>query len=95
VAQAEIMVKYGAQIIDIGGESTRPGAIFVPAEEEIARVVPVITAVRGMSDVAISIDTRKAAVAQAALSAGADLVNDVSALQFDPEMAQICADAGA
>jgi dihydropteroate synthase len=94
VAQAKKMIKDGAQVIDIGGESTRPGASFVSAEEEIARVVPVIKALRRDSDVAISIDTRKAEVARAAVAAGANLVNDVSAFQFDPAMAQTCAVEG-
>jgi len=84
-----------ADIIDIGGESTRPGARTVPVAEEIARVVPVIEAARGEGiAVPISIDTRKAAVAEAALDAGADLVNDVSALAFDPAMAGLVAERG-
>ncbi len=84
-----------ADIIDIGGESTRPGAETVQAAEEIARVVPVIESARceGIT-VPISIDTRKAVVAEAALDAGADMVNDVSALAFDPEMAGLVAERG-
>lgn len=89
-AQAEAMA--AADILDVGGESTRPGADYVPAEEEIARVRPVIEALRGRR---LSIDTRKAAVARAALDAGAELVNDVSALTHDAEMAQVVADSGA
>ncbi|RMH44759.1 MAG: dihydropteroate synthase [Alphaproteobacteria bacterium] len=81
-----------ADIIDIGGESTRPGASTVPVDEEMARTVPVIAALRGAGvAVPISIDTRKAPVAKAALEAGATMVNDVSALCFDPEMAAVVA----
>lgn len=84
-----------ADILDIGGESTRPGAEEVPVAEEIARVVPVIAAIRDAGIATpISVDTRKAAVAGAALAAGADMVNDVSALGFDPEMAPLVAAAG-
>ena len=84
-----------ADILDIGGESTRPGAEEVPVAQEIARVVPVIEAIRGAGlTTPISIDTRKAAVAEAALAAGADMVNDVSALSFDPEMASLVAERG-
>lgn len=82
----------GAAILDVGGESTRPGARELPPDEERARVVPVIAAIRAADpEVAISIDTRKAAVAAAALDAGADLVNDVSGLAFDPAMAGLVA----
>lgn len=85
----------GADIIDIGGESTRPGADFVPDAQEIARTAPVIAALRaGGLDAPISIDTRKAAVARAAFDAGASVLNDVTALQFDPAMAQLAAEAG-
>ena len=84
-----------ADILDIGGESTRPGAEEVSVSAEISRVVPVIAAIRGAGiTTPISVDTRKAAVAQAALAAGADLINDVSALRHDPEMAQVVAGAG-
>lgn len=85
VEQAHGLAKDGANIIDIGGESTRPGADFVDANKEIRRTVPVIEAVRAGLDVPISIDTRKAAVAKAAISAGASVFNDVSALSFDPD----------
>lgn len=85
------MVAAGAAIIDIGGESTRPGAAFVPEEAEITRTAPVIAALRGDSDVPISIDTRKASVARAALEAGASLVNDVSGFTFDAALAPLCA----
>ncbi|MEN8840418.1 MAG: dihydropteroate synthase [Octadecabacter sp.] len=95
LAQAHAMVADGADIIDIGGESTRPGAVTVDVEEEIARTAPVIAAMRAGSAVAISIDTRKASVAQAALDAGASLVNDVAALTFDPDMARVAAKSNA
>jgi dihydropteroate synthase len=83
------MVEAGADIIDVGGESTRPGAEPVPTKEEISRVVPVIEEI-GDLDAAISIDTRKADVARAALEAGADILNDVSGLE-DPEMRHLAA----
>ena len=85
----------GAEIIDIGGESTRPGAVEVAAAEEIARTEPVIAALRagGLAQ-PISIDSRKVLVVRAALAAGAGIVNDVTALQFDPEMAGVVAEAG-
>ncbi|MGR3433620.1 MAG: dihydropteroate synthase [Shimia sp.] len=89
------LVAEGADILDIGGESTRPGAAEVPADQEIARTGPVIEALRARSSVPISIDTRKAAVARAALAAGADMVNDVSALRFDPNLAGVAAGARA
>ncbi|MBX0324458.1 dihydropteroate synthase [Halomicroarcula sp. F13] len=90
VERAEEMVAAGADILDVGGESTRPGADPVPASEEIDRVVPVIETLSSL-DVPISVDTRKAAVADAALDAGADIVNDVSGLS-DPEMRFVVAD---
>lgn len=80
------MAADGADIIDIGGESSRPGATPVEADEELSRVVPVIELVRRASDVLISIDTTKARVAEAALAAGADIVNDITALAGDPDM---------
>lgn len=89
------MVKDGAEIIDIGGESTRPGHITVPAAEEIARVVPFIEHIRPHTDALISIDTSKAAVAEAALAVGVDIVNDVWGAQHDPHMAAVIAAAGA
>ena len=91
VAQAHALVEEGADIIDIGGESTRPFSEAVSAEEEIRRVVPVIKAVSGRLTVPISIDTTKAAVARLALDAGASIINDVSALRFDPEMVALAA----
>jgi len=95
VAHALRLAGEGADLVDVGGESTRPGAAAVPAEEEIRRVVPVIERLRarGLS-IPISIDTSKAAVARAALRAGADLVNDVRALA-DPDLARAVAEAGA
>ncbi|MUV91073.1 dihydropteroate synthase, partial [Halapricum sp. CBA1109] len=88
--RAEAMVEAGADIVDIGGESTRPGADPVPVEEEKDRVLPVVEALEEM-DVTVSIDTRKAAVAEAALEAGADILNDVSGLE-DPEMRHLAAE---
>ncbi len=84
----------GAAILDIGGESTRPGAEEVVAEEELRRVGPVIAGLAG-GEATISVDTSKAAVAEAALDAGAEIVNDVTALRGDAEMAALCADRGA
>ncbi|KAF0113649.1 MAG: dihydropteroate synthase [Rhodobacteraceae bacterium] len=95
VAQARAMA-VGAEIIDIGGESTRPGAVEVPVAEEIARTAPVIRALReGGLMAPISIDTRKAPVAEAALRAGATIVNDVSAFDFDPALGPLAAGTGA
>jgi dihydropteroate synthase len=85
----------GADIIDIGGESTRPGAIPVPAAEELERVMPVIDEVARRVNVPISIDTYKASVGRAALAAGAVMINDVSGLQFEPALGGVAADAGA
>ena len=85
------MVEEGADVIDVGGESTRPGAEEVPVEEELRRVIPVVRALAARTDVPISIDTRKAAVAQAAVEAGAQIINDVSGLAFDPAMAATAA----
>ncbi len=96
LAQCEKMVAEGADILDLGGESTRPGAVEVPIDEEIARTAPVIESLRKNGFTCpISIDTRKASVARAALVAGADLVNDVSAFHFDAEMQSMAAGAGA
>ncbi len=94
VAQARQFEADGADILDIGGESTRPGSVPIPAEEELARVLPVITAVRAATDLPISIDTYRAAVAEAALQAGADWVNDVWGLRMDERMAGVVAAAG-
>lgn len=95
VAAAEKMVTDGADIIDIGGESTRPGAEPVSAAEEIDRVIPVIEKLAGCLNVPISIDTWKAEVAKAALQAGAEIVNDISAMTMDPEMSATAAGADA
>ena len=84
----------GAAIIDVGGESTRPGAAPVSIEQELDRVTPVVEQIRRRSDVAISVDTRNAAVAVAALDAGADIINDVSAFRHDPAMAALAARRG-
>ncbi|MBW6505514.1 MAG: dihydropteroate synthase [Rhodobacteraceae bacterium] len=94
VAAARAMAAAGADMLDIGGESTRPGAAVVPEAEEIARTAPVVGALAG-AGVPVSIDTRKAGVARAALAAGAVLVNDVSALGYDAEMAAAVARSGA
>src|SRR5215210_2482198 len=91
--RAAEMIAEGADIIDIGGESTRPGAAAVSAEDESRRVVPVIEALAKSSTVPISIDTTKALVARAALSAGAEIINDISALRFEPEVAAVAAAA--
>ena len=86
---ARQLIREGADILDIGGESSRPGALPVSIEEEQARVLPVIEQLRRETDVPISIDTTKAAVAHAALAAGADWINDISAGRFDPDMAPL------
>jgi dihydropteroate synthase len=91
VAAALELTSAGADIIDIGGESTRPGAPPVSVEEELRRVLPVVQGLRRTLKVPISIDTYKAPVARAALAEGADIVNDISALRFDPEMAVLVA----
>jgi len=93
VAHALRMEAAGADIIDIGGESTRPGAGEIPVGVELARVIPVIRRLRGRLSVPISIDTRKAAVARAAIEEGASIVNDVSAMEYDPAMAATVARA--
>jgi dihydropteroate synthase len=97
VARAEEMVREGADVIDLGGESTRPqGARPVGAEEELRRVVPVVRAVRrALPDTPLSIDTVKAGVAAAALDEGAQIVNDVSGMRLDPQMAETCAEKSA
>jgi dihydropteroate synthase len=86
IADGVAMVEAGAEILDIGGESTRPGSRPVSDQEELARVLPVLRGLRREIAIPISIDTYKAKVAQTALAAGADVVNDISALRFDPEM---------
>ena len=94
-AHGERLAGEGAAILDVGGESTRPGASAVGADEEMARVLPVIAALRGRVAQPISVDTSKARVAAAALQAGASIVNDVWGFQRDPEIAHVVADAGA
>ena len=89
------MVAEGAEILDIGGESTRPGAQSVEEDEEIRRVLPIIQALRRESQVLLSIDTSKAAVARAALDAGADIINDVTGLRADPDMTALAASSKA
>ena len=92
LAQVERMISQGASIIDVGGESTRPGAEFVTEEEEIARIVPIIQAIKEKYDVLISIDTYKTATARAALEAGADILNDVWAGLYDGQMLALSAE---
>ena len=94
VVHALRMEAEGAEIIDVGGESTRPGALKVDLEEELRRVVPVVRGLRGRSNVLISIDTSKAAVAKEAVRCGADIINDVTALLGDPGMAEVAALSG-
>lgn len=85
----------GADLVDIGGESTRPGADPVPAADELARIMPVLDGLRGKLRIPISVDTYKAAVAREAVQAGAALINDVSGLQFDPALAGVASETGA
>lgn len=94
VERAKELIEAGADILDIGGESTRPFSDPIPLDEELTRTIPVIEKIRSFSEIPISIDTTKAEVARRALEAGADIVNDVSALRFDPEMAKVVADRG-
>jgi dihydropteroate synthase len=95
LCHAKQMIAEGADIIDVGGESTRPGSVFVSEGEELRRVIPAIERLAGESSVLISIDTTKSAIARAALAAGAEIVNDISALRFDPSMADEVAKANA
>jgi len=95
IAQAERMLNEGADIIDIGGESTRPGSEFVSEEEELRRVIPVIERLAAKGSVPISIDTTKSIVARAALQAGAEIVNDISGLRFDVALADVAAETHA
>ena len=90
----EEMIDQGMELLDIGGESTRPGYTLISAEEEIERVVPVIEAVKQRFDVPLSLDTYKAEVAKAGLRAGADMINDIWGLKSDPDMAGVIAKAG-
>lgn len=95
LAHAEQMIREGADIIDVGGESTRPGHTQITDEEEIRRIVPVIEAIKSRFDIPVSSDTYKSGVARAALDAGADLINDIWGLKYDPGMAPLIADRGA
>ena len=95
VAQAERLAEEGADILDVGGESTRPFSDPVSEEEELRRVIPVIRSIAARLDVPVSIDTNKAAVARAAVEAGATVINDIGALRLDPEMARAAAETGA
>lgn len=92
IAQARLLAGAGADMLDIGGESTRPGAAEVSVTEEIARILPVIGALRDR--IPVSVDTRKAGVARAAVAAGAGLINDVSGFDFDPDLAALVAETG-
>jgi dihydropteroate synthase len=95
IARALEIEAEGADILDIGGESTRPGSKPVSAEEEMDRVIPVIESLRGRLRIPISIDTAKSEVARAAVGAGAEIINDVSGLRFDPAVALVAAESGA
>ncbi|UCC47927.1 MAG: dihydropteroate synthase [Gemmatimonadota bacterium] len=95
VGRLEELQEEGADVIDIGGESTRPGSLPVTEDEELRRLMPVLEAAVGRVDVAISVDTTKSGVAEAALAAGAEIVNDISGLRFDPAIAELAARSGA
>ena len=95
VDQAQKMIAEGADIIDIGGESTKPGASYVDEDEEIERIRPIVEVLGKCTDIPLSIDTRKAAVAEVALDLGVDIINDVSALQDDTRMAHVVKKSGA
>lgn len=94
IEHAKQMIQEGVDIIDVGGESTRPGHVQITEEEEIARVVPVIRKLKKEFDIPVSIDTYKSAVAAAAIEAGADLVNDIWGLKYDSKMAGLIAKTG-
>lgn len=95
VARALQLERDGADILDVGGESTRPGSLGVSAEKELGRVLPVLERLRGRLKIPISIDTQKAQVAEAAMAAGAQIINDVSALRSDPRLGAVAAEHGA
>jgi dihydropteroate synthase len=95
VARAAQMIADGADILDVGGESTRPGSSRVTPEVEIERVVPIVSEITKRSDIAVSVDTTKHEVASAAVDAGAEIINDISGLRWDPEIADIAARTGA
>src|SRR5260370_3313008 len=88
------MERDGADLLDLGGESTRPGSTGTSAEEELSRVLPVLQGLRGVLKIPISIDTRKAEAAEAAIAAGAEIINDVSGLKSDPRIAEVAARRG-
>lgn len=90
----EEMLEEGMDILDVGGESTRPGYTLLPDEEEIARVVPIIEGIKARFDVPVSLDTYKSRVALAGIAAGADMINDIWGLKYDPEMASVIAESG-
>src|ERR1700724_4218354 len=89
VEHALEMERAGANLLDVGGESTRPGSTGTPAETELARILPVLEGLRGVLKVPISVDTRKSEVAEAAIRAGAQIINDVSGLRNDPRIAEV------
>jgi dihydropteroate synthase len=93
--QAEKCIDDGADILDIGGESTRPGSSRVSEEDEMARVVPVIESITKRFDIPISVDSTRSRVARAAIGAGAEIVNDISGLRFDEKIAEVAAETGA
>jgi len=95
VRQGLAMQQDGAAILDIGGESTKPGSLPVSTDEELERVIPVIEGLRQKTDLPLSIDTSKALVARAAIAAGANFINDISGLRFDPKMSTVAAETGA
>ncbi|WP_027727907.1 dihydropteroate synthase [Treponema sp. C6A8] len=94
IERALQLIEEGADLLDLGAESTRPGSEYVSEEEEIRRLIPLIKEIRKNSDIPLSIDTRKAAVFKAAVEAGADILNDISALEDAPELADFCAKKG-
>ena len=94
LAHVEQMIRDGADIIDVGGESTRPGYTLIPDEEEIERVVPVIERIKAEFDIPVSLDTYKSRVAAAGIEAGADLINDIWGLKYDEKMAEVIAGSG-
>lgn len=91
--RVETMIKEGMDILDIGGESTRPGYKMITEEEEVERVIPVIEAVKARFDIPVSLDTYKSSVAKAGINAGADMINDIWGLMYDPEMAKVIAES--
>src|SRR5713101_2975855 len=94
VERASAMERDGADLLDLGGESTRPGSTGTPVETELARILPVLEGLRGVLKIPISIDTRKSEVAEAAISAGAQIINDISGLRCDPRVAEVAVRRG-